>query len=212
MSQENKVPKKSNPKVIVIALSLICIILAASLVGVIAIYQPNGSQAQLAEKDSTISSLQAQVQGLESTLNQTAKEISYYMLQNSSMVKELSDLNYSLTTAYEEVTELQQIVQLNASGSLYENSLTQDPNATTTLWNDQLAYAGYVVVQATASANTTYAQATYSHSGYNFDYNQTLGTSGTVAFPVLPGAVEIRIGNINQTNSNSVTATVTYYY
>ena len=58
MSQENNVQKKSNPKTIVIALAIICIILAASLVGVIALYQPNDSQAQLAEKDSTISSLQ----------------------------------------------------------------------------------------------------------------------------------------------------------
>ena len=51
MSQENNVQKKSNPKIIVIALAVICIILAASLVGVIALYQPNDSQAQLAEKD-----------------------------------------------------------------------------------------------------------------------------------------------------------------
>ncbi len=45
-----------------------------------------------------------------------------------------------------------------------------------------------------------------------FDYNQTIGTSGTAVFPVLPGTLQINIGNINQTAANTVTATVTYYY
>jgi hypothetical protein len=55
MIQENPVGKKSNVKVI--ALALVCVILAASLVGVIAVYVPNNSQAQLTEKDNTINSL-----------------------------------------------------------------------------------------------------------------------------------------------------------
>ncbi len=206
MSQENKVQKKSNQKIIVIALSIICIILAASLVGVIATYKPNDSQAQLAEKDSTISSLQEQITALELQLSHSANaSASTYETQIAYLNQQLSYLNDTLS-------QLQQIVQLTASGLLYQNSITQDPNATTALWNDQLDYAGYIVVQATATANTTYAQATYNYNGYNFDYNQTLGTSGTSAFPVLPGIVEIKIGNINQTNSNSVNATVTYYY
>ena len=52
MTQENPARKKSNMKVI--ALALVCVILAASLVGVIAVYVPNNSQAQLTEKDNTI--------------------------------------------------------------------------------------------------------------------------------------------------------------
>jgi len=49
MTQENLVQKKSNMKVI--ALVVVCIILAASLVGVIAVYVLNNSQTQLAEKE-----------------------------------------------------------------------------------------------------------------------------------------------------------------
>ena len=40
MSQENTVQKKSNSKILVIALAVICVILASSLVGVIAVYVP----------------------------------------------------------------------------------------------------------------------------------------------------------------------------
>jgi hypothetical protein len=69
-----------------------------------------------------------------------------------------------------------------------------------------------VVVQATATANTTYAEAVYSFSGVNFDLNQTTGTSGTAIFPVLPGPVQINIGNINQNDTNTIAVTATYYY
>ena len=44
------------------------------------------------------------------------------------------------------------------------------------------------------------------------DFNQTIGTSGTALFPLLPGTVEIRMGNINQSDANNVTATITHYY
>ena len=211
MSQENNVQKKSNPKIVVIALAVICVILAASLVGVIAIYQPNGSQAQLAAKDSTISSLQEKITALELQLSYTANA-STYVTQIAYLNQQLSALNDTLTTTYADLSSLEDILQLQASGTLYNDNFIQDANATTTVWNNQLDYAGYIVVQATATANTTYAEVTYSYAGANFDYNQTLGTSGTALFPVLPSTVSIKIGNTNQTATNGITATVTYYY
>jgi hypothetical protein len=211
MSQENNVQKKSNPKIVVIALAVICVILAASLVGVIAIYQPNGSQAQLAEKDSTISSLQAQIASLEDRLANTANA-STYVTQIAYLNQQLLALNDTLTTTNADMLSLEKILQLQTSGTLYDANFVQDANTTTTVWNNQLDYAGYIVVQATASANTTYAEVIYSYGETNFDYNQTLGTSGTALFPVLPGTVVVKIGNTNQTATNSITATATYIY
>ena len=211
MSQENNVQKKSNPKIVVIALAIICIILAASLVGVIAIYQPNGSQAQLAAKDSTISSLQAQIASLEDRLANTVNA-SAYVTEITYLNQQLLALNDTLTSAYSDMSSLEGILQLQESGILYNDNFIQAANASTSVWSNQLSYAGYIVVQATATANTTYAEVIYSYAGTNFDYNQTLGTSGTALFPVLPGTVEIRIGNTNQTATNSITATATYYY
>ena len=211
MSQENNVQKKSNPKIVVIALAIICVILAASLVGVIAIYQPNGSQAQLAAKDSTISSLQAQIASLEDRLANTVNA-SAYVTEITYLNQQLLALNDTLTSAYSDMSSLEGILQLQESGILYNDNFIQAANASTSVWSNQLSYAGYIVVQATATANTTYAEVIYSYAGTNFDYNQTLGTSGTALFPVLPGTVEIRIGNTNQTATNSITATATYYY
>jgi predicted PurR-regulated permease PerM len=211
MNQENNVPKKRNPRVVVIALAIICVILAASLVGVIAINLTNDTQAKLAEKDSTISSLQAQIVSLEDRLANTVNA-STYVTQIAYLNQQLIALNDTLTSTYAEMLSLQEILQLQSSGSLYSDNFVQDANTTTTIWDSQLDYAGYVAVQVTASASTTYAEVIYSYGGANFDYNQTLGISGTALFPVLPSIVTVKIGNTNQTTSNSITASAVYYY
>ncbi len=212
MSQESNVQKKGNSKVLVFALIAICVILAGSLVGVIAIYQPIDSQ--LAAKDTTISSLQSQILNLESEIASQSNFSSTqaYINQITLLNQELASLNDSYTAAQSDAYYFQSILQLQQSGTLYSNSITQDANTTTTMWNDQLDYAGYVIVQATATANTTYAEVIYSYTGANFDYTQTIGTSGSAVFPVLPGIVQVNIGNINQTDTNTITVTATYFY
>jgi cell division protein FtsL len=212
MTQESNVQKKSNSKVLVFALIAICVILAGSLVGVIAIYQPIDSQ--LAAKDTTISSLQSQILNLESELasQSNSSTTQAYINQITLLNQELASLNDSYTAAQSDAYYFQSILQLQQSGTLYSNSITQDANTTTTIWNDQLDYAGYVIVQATSTANTTYAEVIYSYTGANFDYTQTIGTSGSAVFPVLPGIVQVNIGNINQTDTNTITVTATYFY
>jgi hypothetical protein len=213
MSQENNVQKKSNSKVLVFALVAIVVILAASLVGVIAIYAPIDSQ--LATKDHTINTLHATISNLENQLASVGNtsDSQVYVNQIANLNQQLAYLNDSYTAARLDAISFNSIIQLQMSGTLYDtSSITQAANSTTNLWNDQLDYAGYVVVQATATANTTYAEVIYSFTGANFDYNQTIGTSGSAVFPVLPGIVQINIGNINQNDTNNVTVTATYFY
>ncbi len=208
MTQENTVQKKNNMKVI--ALAVVCVILASSLIGVIAVYVPNNSQAQLTEKENTIASLQTQINALEYQLSTTNSTT--YFTQIAHLNSQLSDLNDTLTSLYSEYNSLQKIAQLGTTELWYDNSFSQSANETTTLGTAQVDYAGYVVVQATASANTTFAEVLYTFGDINMDFNQTIGTSGTALFPLLPGTVEVRMGNINQSNTNNVTATITHYY
>jgi len=213
MSQENNVQKKSNSKVLVFALVAIAVILSASLVGVIAIYAPIDSQ--LATKDDTINNLHATISNLENQLASVgnSSDSQVYINQIANLNQQLAYLNDSYTAARLDAISFNSIIQLQESGILYDaSSITQAANSTTNLWNDQLDYAGYVVVQATATANTTYAEVTYSYSGTNFQYNQTVGTSGSAMFPVLPGIVQVNIGNINQNDANNVIVTATYFY
>lgn len=70
MNQEIPVKKKSN--VTVIALAVICIILAASLVGVTAVYVNN--QSQITSKDKTIASLNDNITSLQFDLSQAQSQ------------------------------------------------------------------------------------------------------------------------------------------
>jgi hypothetical protein len=121
-------------------------------------------------------------------------------------------LNENLTELSSSYSDLQQLVQLGDSGILYQDSFTQDANSTTVLFDSAIQYTGYVVIQELSSASSTYAQVIYTYGNYNFNYNQTLGTSGTAVFPVLPGPLQVIIGNQNETSTNTGNATATYYY
>jgi hypothetical protein len=216
MLKETPIKKKIDKKVL--ALTLICVILASSLVGVIVIYQlnPNSDlQAQINQKDGLINLQQTQIASL---LNQTANLRSQLSQatgtsNSSDYLAEIEALQQSLSDANAQVSSWNAILMLNQSTSLIsQQAISQDGNSTSNVWNDQILYAGYLFVQADATANTTYAEVLYSYAGVNFDFNQTLGTTGTALFPVLPSALQVRVGNTMQGVANNVTVTVTYYF
>ena len=217
MTQEKTLTKKRTDKKF-IALAVVCIMLAASLVGAIAVFQLGNSdlQAQLSAKNSQISNLKNQIAGLTAQ-SSSAANVSTYVQEIAYLNQQLQYLNDTLTGMNSDNMGYQQILNFELSGMLYDSSFTQDANTSTTVWNDQLNYAGYVLVYIQATTNTTYAQIIYTYGDTNFNYNQTVGTSGTAVFPVIsspasPGIVQINIGNLNQPIANNVNATVTYYY
>jgi hypothetical protein len=188
---------------------VVCVILAAGLVGVTAIYLGNGNsadlKAQITAKDNTISSLQSNNTALRSQLAQIP-DTSVYTDQIASLNAQLSDLNDTVSTYYN-------IALMKSSGVLFSQTpVTQDANTSTQVFSDEIFYAGYVIIQATASANTTYAEISYTAGGTSFDYSQVIGASGTAMFPVLPSTIQINIGNTNQTAANTATVSATYYY
>ncbi len=187
-----------------IALVLVSIVLLAGLVSVIAIYVPMVSnlESQITEKDGTISSLNTQVSALQSTLSQVANNITAKDSQIASLNSEFA----------EAVSEYRSILLLQKSAPLYNQEITQDASTYTVIWNDAAQYAGYVTVAVQSSSNTTYAEAVYNSYDFNFDYNMTVGTSGTAAFPVLPGLVEVRVGNTELAGNVTATITATYIY
>jgi hypothetical protein len=212
MTHEAALLKKKNKQVI--ALAVICVVLAAGLVGVIAFYQP----AQTNDPQATIDALEQQIAMFR--LNQT--DIAPYLAQIASLQSQLqqyTDQNDTITQLASDILNYQQLLALQKTGILYaQNTLTQNPNTATTLWTGTTNYAGYVTVQVTSSdANSTYAQVLYKFGDNNFNYNQTIGTSGTVIFPVLPStevdSFKVLIGN-TQTDIANATTTVsaTFYF
>ncbi len=189
---------------IALALGVVCIILAAGLAAAVA----NGTvfdstnmsdlENQVAEQTTTISNLNAKVTILQNQLNTLNSSVSDYETQ----LAELTDENSNYAS----------ILALNDSAIILDSqSFTQDANTTTILWNDTLGYAGYVEVKVQSSSNSTYINAAYTYAGLNYNQTITVGVDGTAYFPILPGTIDIQLGNISN-EANNGTVTLTYYY
>jgi len=204
--------KKVVGRTVAIALGMVCIVLVAGLVGAIAVYTPmvNNLKSQTAEKDNTISSLNSQISALNSSLNQISSS-------TSSKDSQIAALNLQVAGLNSQLSSIASILALNESAFLVSNQeVTQEPNASTTVYppdeQTPLYYAGYVYVTVQSSSNTTYVEVIYSLYGVDYDNSVTVGTSGTAAFPVLPGLIDIRVGNTETVDSVNATITVIYYY
>ena len=203
MTQE----KKGNLKVT--ALAIVCLVLIASTVGVLALYIP--VQSQLAEKDQTIAALNQQITQLQQQIESTSASSSAYSTQISSLQSQLTQCNQSLTNLISEYQDLQRITSLSAYGTMFNSGFEQSTNEPTTIWSGTIDYAGYIAIQATSNVTSTYAQVQNVFSETNaLSYNQTIGTSGTTIFAVLPGTLVIVIGNVDE--AASVNATAVYHY
>jgi hypothetical protein len=186
--------KRANGRTLVTVLAITHVVLLASLVGTIAIYfsAVNDLQAQLAEKDSVISSLNSQLSSIENSLFES---------RSGNLAKD------------SQIASLQNIINLNLSEVLVNNQhITQDANTSTYFVNNTIKCAGYVSVNVQSSTDTAYIELAYSSYGVNYDNKITVGTNGTAVFPVLPPLIEIRFGNTNPVETANATITAIYYY
>ncbi len=206
-----KLGKKINYwKNLTTALLLICIVLLASLIGVLAFFLPtvNDLNSQIAEKNlsiaelsANITSLNTRVSDLQDTIDQEDSEI--------ADLKESAEYLNALTAQY------LSILFLNESSYLVaQEGIVMNTNESTMIFQYRLDYAGYVSVNVESTSNTTYVQLFYAYKGVSYNQNVTVGESGTAYFPVLPAITEIWIGNTETYTSDLVNATVTalYYY
>jgi uncharacterized coiled-coil protein SlyX len=201
--------KKIVSRTMVIALGMICIVLVAGLVGAIAVYMPMVSnlESQIAEKDNTIFSLNSQVSSLNS-------QVSSLQANFEQLNSTIEDYQEAIEAFNQQVSYYLSVIYLNESGYLFATqTLTQDANASTVVYDDNIRYAGYVSVAVESNSTTTYALVMYSSYGVEYNHNVTVGTGGTAVFPVLPGEILIGVGNTEPVeNVTAVAATVTASY
>jgi len=84
-----------------------------------------------------------------------------------------------------------------------------------TYWSFSTSYAGYVTVTVPSSttSNTWVEIYGISSNGITYDSGQiSVGYGGTVSYPVLPGTVQVDVGNNNLVNGATETVTITYTY
>jgi len=213
VSAIGKTPEKGGQRKIfsrtmVIVLGLICIILAAGLVGAIAVYMPMVSnlESQIAEKDSTISSLNSQVSSLNSQVLALQADIEQV---NST----IEDYKAAQAAFNSEIELYLSIIYLNESGYLFTpRSFTLAANTSDVIYTGSIVYAGCISVSVESTSNTTYVQVVYSSYGVNYNQNVTVGTGGSAAFPVLPGDITVVIGNTEPVDDVTGTASAIYRY
>ena len=216
---ENEDQKKFVSRTAVIAVAIICIVLGTSLIGVIAVYLStvNNFNSQIAKKDKTIADLNSEI----SILNSQVSSLEASIAQNNATIIQLNssveDLKELIDVLDSQIEDNLNIIYLNASGFLLQpTTFTQDAksSAILPLFTNLLEYSGVVIVDIQSTSNTTYAQVIYNSFGVNFNQNVTVGISGKAYFPVLPGGLEIRIGNTEPAGSDPVNSTVSvlYYY
>jgi hypothetical protein len=202
--------RKISWKPVSIALVLVCIVVSAGLVGVLAIYLPmvDDLNTQIEDKNADIAtftmqigSLNAQVMSLQNSLDQS----------NST----IENLQEGVETLNLQIQSYLNLLYLNASTYLFSQTpVSQNTSTYTPLFQDAIQYAGYVGVNVQSTSNTTYVQALYSSFRVNYNNNVTVGLAGTAYFPVLPGTIEIRLGNtdLEQGDIINATATAIYYF
>jgi Tfp pilus assembly protein PilN len=203
MSQQ----KKSS--IVVIALSIICVLLASGFIVTLAFFLPN--QSKLTEQEQTIMTLNNQISALEQEIS-NAPDINVFQAQINELKTQVSALNNTLVNANQQLSPLRDIVNLNKYSLIYTNTTVQAPQTNATVLDSDLNYAGYITVQATSNSTTTYAMISYTYKDFTMVYNQTLGNSGSALFPVLPANIKMVLGNLETENGTQVVATITYYY
>jgi hypothetical protein len=142
--------------------------------------------------NSTISSLQDSLN--QSSTSAAAKD------------SQIAALNYQISNLFN-------YINLNVSALLvYNQTIYQNAGANTTIYYDMVQFAGYITVEVQSSSNTTYVGLVYSSYGVNYNSTITVGTVGTAAFPVLPGALYINVGNTETADAVAAIVTATYTY
>jgi outer membrane murein-binding lipoprotein Lpp len=205
---EKKGQRKIFSRTMVIVLGLICIILAAGLVGAIAVYMPMVSnlESQIAEKNSTISSLNSQISSLNSQVLALQADIE----QINSTIEDYKAAQEAFNS---QAAFFSNIISLTMSEPLFvSQSFTLAANTSGTIYTGNILYAGYISVSVESSSNTTYLQVAYPSYGVNYNQTVTVGTGGSAAFPVLPGDITVVIGNTEPVDDVTGTASATYRY
>jgi TolA-binding protein len=186
---EQKPEKKVVSRTMAIAIGIICIVLAVSLVGSIADYNNI-----INDKNNTISSLNSQISSLNNIINDKNNTISSLNSQISSlnhsieeMNSQISDLNGSNNYLQNQVEYLYNITSLKNKMIVDNETVypTEFMNAT-----DGVKYAGYVFVWIkTSPSNSTTLRVAWASSGIEYDQTINVGTDTRMVFPVLPSNV-----------------------
>lgn len=186
-------------------ITIFCVMLLVGLVGVILYHFSivGNLETQLNEKDQNIENL-----------NSTITALNLQIIDLEDQLEQVNSVLISLQSNYQDsIQSYLRIITLQESGYLISGfDFSQTANESTQIFLSPLEYAGFVAVNVESNSTTTFVQVVYDSFGVGFDQKILVGEDGVASFPILPGDVEIYVGNQESTDSVSGTVTVNYIY
>jgi len=167
-------------------------------------------------------SLQGQYQALNASywnlLPQYSLLQSQYQALNASYTNLLSSyasLQSQYSSLQSSYNSLQSIANLQQATTVVDAQTVSQGAGGYYSWSFSTSYAGYVTVTVSSSttSNTWIEITGTSSNGITYDSGQiSVGYGETVYYPVLPGTVQVYVGNSNLVNGATETVTITYTY
>jgi hypothetical protein len=106
------------------------------------------------------------------------------------------------------------VVNLENTTTLVNDQTVSEPAGSTYDFNFNIQYAGYIEVEVSSSTTSnTYVEVYGVYNDWPYSSGWiSVGSGGTVYFPVVPGTVTVYIGNTNSFSGATQTVSVVYYY
>ena len=212
MTDKESTPK-SKKRVVGINTAIALIIVVVLLAAVLG-YSMYYYTAEINSKNNTLSSTNNELNSKNSTIQSLNLQINTLNSEISSLNNQITNLNAQLNTSNSTIANLQEILSLSGTTVEINGQTISQPAGYYTYWTLSIPYAGYIVVEVLSSTSTnTYAIVSWSSYGVNYSDSVTVGSSGTVNFPVLPSSnVVVGVGNSDLIIGATETVTILYYY
>jgi hypothetical protein len=207
-----------------VAVAIGIVILLIGIVGAASYYDPivSDNNNTIRDKNSQIDSLNAQIYYLNGQLN-------YFNSIANSLNNTVNNLKDIIGSLNQNLTNLQKIVNMQQSTVIYDGIVPNPsffdghpfpilqgniPDGSLDAPPIHTDYAGYIVVNiVNSTSNSTFVWYFYSSNGFTFNSTISIGSSGSVCFPILPTTtLSIFISNADHSNLNITRVLVTYYY
>ena len=162
-------------------------------------------------------------------LNDNINQFNSYVSLHSYTDQQYGNMNASLYLTRSQLDEVTSIVDFQNSRAVYDvdqeielpGNFSTDPEIGEYSLDGYPAfgkYAGVAYVQVSSTRNDTYVNVTYANSKifvpeFRYTTETDVGTSGTVAFPIVPADfINIRIGFREPNATAYANVTITYRY
>ena len=197
---------KSKKRVVGINTAIVLIIVVVLLAAVLG-YSMYHYIAEINSRNNTLSSINNELNSKNSTIQSLNSQI-------ISLNNQIADLKAQLNTSNGTIANLQEILSLNETTVEISDQTISQPAGYYNYRTFSIPYAGYIVVEVLSSTSkNTYAIFSWSSYGVDYSDSVTVGSIGTVNFPVLPSSnVVVGVGNSDLIIGATETVTILYYY